>query len=183
MPWISPQGIFTTLMQKVSFVFVNIWSKIMCEDQLHRQSTFYFLDISTRIMIRKQDRLGITLVSLIIEWRPCLFPELVLREFMQNVSVVFVNTWSRIMCENQLHKQSTFVFLHMSPKIMAQKRDRAVEAIFEFTSATISKWVFVCYEHQFSFIVALNKHAKQKFRTYTLFEIETEGNSKMIYWS
>lgn len=29
---------------------------------------------------------------------------------MQNVSFVFVNTWSKIMCENQLHRKSDILF-------------------------------------------------------------------------
>ena len=57
-------------------------AKKMCENQFHRQSTFYSLDIFPRIMTQKQDRLGITLVSQAKEWQPCLFPELVLREFI-----------------------------------------------------------------------------------------------------
>ena len=41
----------------------------------------------------------------------------------------------------------------------------------------------LCYENQFSFILKLQLITiTKKFRIYTRFETETEGNSEMAYW-
>ena len=56
------------------------------------------------------------------------------------------------MCEKQLHSQSTSYFLDISPIIMTQEQDRAVEAIFRIQFGHYFKVSLSvkCYEHQFS---------------------------------